>query len=86
MLTSAHSLSETGEQQAIINYLGNLPGSAPTFPRVFASEFRLSRLWVMLMSRSCKRQGIDWWYGHIFGIYCVKADLICFSFFQVIPI
>ncbi|KAG2751828.1 hypothetical protein P692DRAFT_20726225 [Suillus brevipes Sb2] len=31
-------LSETGEQQAIISYLGNLPGSAPTFPRVFANK------------------------------------------------
>ncbi|KAG1846193.1 hypothetical protein DFJ58DRAFT_799354 [Suillus subalutaceus] len=31
-------LSETGEQQAIISYLGSLPGSAPTFPRVFANK------------------------------------------------
>ncbi|KAG2144713.1 uncharacterized protein EDB93DRAFT_1152878 [Suillus bovinus] len=31
-------LSETGEQQAIIRYLGNLPGSAATFPRVFANK------------------------------------------------
>ncbi|KAG0706664.1 glutaredoxin-1 [Suillus ampliporus] len=31
-------LSETGEQQAIIRYLGNLPGSAPTFPRVFVNK------------------------------------------------
>ncbi|KAG1744593.1 uncharacterized protein EDB91DRAFT_192506 [Suillus paluster] len=31
-------LSETGEQQAIIGYLGSLPGSAATFPRVFANK------------------------------------------------
>lgn len=86
ILTSEHSLSETGEQQAIISYLGSLPGSAPTFPRVFASEFSLSRLVAMLMSLSCKRQGIDWRYGHIFGFYCMKADRIRFSFCQVILI
>ncbi|KAG1902662.1 uncharacterized protein F5891DRAFT_146545 [Suillus fuscotomentosus] len=31
-------LSETGEQQAIISYLGGLPGSSATFPRVFANK------------------------------------------------
>ncbi|OAX41004.1 hypothetical protein K503DRAFT_798340 [Rhizopogon vinicolor AM-OR11-026] len=30
-------LSETGSQQAIISYLGSLPGSAATFPRVFVN-------------------------------------------------
>ncbi|KAG2357445.1 hypothetical protein BDR07DRAFT_1420473 [Suillus spraguei] len=31
-------LSETGEQQAIIKYLGSLPGSASTYPRVFVNK------------------------------------------------
>ncbi|KAG2141073.1 hypothetical protein DEU56DRAFT_797135 [Suillus clintonianus] len=31
-------LSETGEQPAIISYLGGLPNSAPTFPRVFVNK------------------------------------------------
>jgi len=31
-------LSETGAQQAIISYLGSLPGSAATFPRVFVNN------------------------------------------------
>ncbi|KAG1799013.1 uncharacterized protein HD556DRAFT_1440082 [Suillus plorans] len=31
-------LSETGEQHAIISYLGGLPGSSATFPRVFANK------------------------------------------------
>lgn len=31
-------LTKTGDQKAIINYLGSLPGSAATFPRVFINE------------------------------------------------
>ncbi|KAG1742614.1 uncharacterized protein EDB91DRAFT_286132 [Suillus paluster] len=31
-------LSATGEQKAIISYLGSLPGSSATFPRVFANK------------------------------------------------
>ncbi|KAJ8586136.1 hypothetical protein M405DRAFT_823849 [Rhizopogon salebrosus TDB-379] len=31
-------LSGTGAQQAIISYIGSLPGSAATFPRVFVNN------------------------------------------------